>query len=351
MTKLVRRILPALLSGGLLGLACSTVDPVDPPAEAGADADTPDTSTPEPPRDARPDTAEPTTDASRDALADGTTDTDASDGATDAAMDAADDASADAADDASADAADDASADAATDAGADASDAGSAPAPLFLAGESGATYTVTAVCSITAVNRTGTAQSCCRSSTYTATTTCESVVREEPDGAGSLRVVVDAMQGCTTTVAGDTCTRSGEIARCDATGLTCPFRRDKGDPSLLVGTYARRTRFKPGGTPDFLDHYWIANCPIGPVGATPNPTCTPPATYAASGSIMTTFARSGAGEFTARRTWGMSVPTECRTPSPTGALTLPNTRFSEAQGAGGTFNAVGYGCTYTLTKK
>ncbi|MFO0642364.1 MAG: hypothetical protein U0183_24260 [Polyangiaceae bacterium] len=335
MTKLARRILPALLSGGLLGLACSTVDPVDPPAEAGLDADSPDTSVPEPPKDARPDTSEPTTDASQDALADGTIDTDASDGATDAAVDATDDASADAA----------------TDAGADASDAGSAPAPLFLAGESGATYTVTAVCAITAVNRTGTAQSCCRSSTYTATTTCESVVREEPDGAGSLRVVVGAMQGCTTTVAGDTCTRSGEIARCDATGLTCPFRRDKGDPSLLVGTYARRTRFKPGGTPDFLDHYWIANCPIGPVGATPNPTCTPPATYAASGSIMTTFARSGAGEFTARRTWGMSVPTECRTPSPTGALTLPNTRFSEAQGAGGTFNAVGYGCTYTLTKK
>ena len=54
MTKLARRILPALLSGGLLGLACSTVDPVDPPAEAGLDADSPDTSVPEPPKDARP---------------------------------------------------------------------------------------------------------------------------------------------------------------------------------------------------------------------------------------------------------------------------------------------------------
>lgn len=335
MTKLARRILPALLSGGLLGLACSTVDPVEPPTEAGVDADARDSTTidgakPDPPKDATPDTTD-ATDAD-------TTDT----GTNDADTDAASDASMDAASDASTDA---------SDAMADSGDASAGPNPLFLAGESGATYTVTAVCSITAVNRTGTAGSCCRSTTYTATTTCDSVVREEPDGAGSLRVVVGAMQACTTTVAGDTCTRSGEIARCDATGLTCPFRRDKGDPSLLVGTYARRTRFKPGGAPDFLDHYWIANCPVGPVGATPNPTCTPPATYAASGSIMTTFARSGAGEFTARRTWGTSVPTECRTPSPTGALTLPNARFSEAQGAGGTFNAVGYGCTYTLTKK
>lgn len=334
MTKLTRRMLPALLSGGLLGLACSTVDPVDPPAEAGVDADSPDSATidgakPDPPKDATPDTA------------DANTDTSVNDGATDA------DTSSDAETDTGAT---DASTDA-SDAMADSGDAGAGPTPLFLAGESGATYTVTAVCSITAVNRTGTGGSCCRSTTYTATTTCDSVVREESDGAGGLQVVVGAMQACTTSVAGDTCTRSGEIARCDATGLTCPFRRDKGDPSLLVGTYARRTRFKPGGTPDFLDHYWIANCPAGPVGATPNPTCTPPATYAASGSIMTTFARSGAGEFTARRTWGMSVPTECRTPSPTGALTLPNTRFSEAQGAGGTFNAVGYGCTYTLTKK
>ncbi|MBK8213004.1 MAG: hypothetical protein IPK71_04575 [Myxococcales bacterium] len=339
MTKLARRILPALLSGGLLGLACSTVDPVDPPAEAGLDADSPDTSTPEPPKDARPDTAEPTTDASRDAFADGTTDTDASDGATDAAVDADTDASVDASGDTGADAA--------TDAG----DAGAGQTPIFLAGESGATYTVTAVCSITAVNRTGTAQSCCRSSMYTATTTCDSVVREEPDGAGGLRVVVGAMQGCTTTVAGDTCTRSGEIARCDATGLTCPFRRDKGDPSLLVGTYARRMAPGPGGTQVPRDHYWIPGCPSGPVGTTPTPTCTPPATYAQSGSILTTFARSGVGEFSVRRSWAQTPPLSCRTPSLDGALALANTRFSEAQGAGGTFNAVGYGCTYTLTKK
>jgi hypothetical protein len=332
MTKLTRRILPALLSGGLLGLACSTVDPVDPPAEAGVDADSPDSATidgakPDPPKDATPDTA--------DALAD----TDASDAATDAAVDAETDASVDA------------SADTGADAATDAGDAGAGQTPIFVAGESGATYTVTAVCSITAVNRTGTAQSCCRSSTYTATTTCDSVVREEPDGAGGLRVVVGAMQGCTTTVAGDTCTRSGEIARCDATGLTCPFRRDKGDPSLLVGTYARRMAPGPGGTQIPRDHYWIPGCPSGPVGTTPTPTCTPPATYMQSGSILTTFSRSGVGEFSVRRSWALTPPLSCRTPSPSGELALTNTRFSEAQGAGGTFNAVGYGCTYTLTKK
>lgn len=339
MTKLARRILPALLSGGLLGLACSTVDPVEPPTEAGVDADAPDSATidgakPEPPKDATPDTTD-ATDAD-------TTDTGTNDADTDADTDAASDASMDAAPDASTDA---------SDAMADSGDASAGPNPLFLAGESGATYTVTAVCSITAVNREGTAQSCCRSSTYTATTTCDSVVREEPDGAGSLRVVVGAMQGCTTTVADDTCTRSGLIARCDSIGLTCPFRRDKGGPAILEGTYARRMAPGSGGTQVPRDHYWIPGCPSGPVGTTPTPTCAPPGSYMQAGSILTTFARSGVGQFTVRRSWAQTPPLSCRTPSIGAELAFMNTRFSEAQGSGGTFNAVGYGCTYTLTKK
>ena len=74
------------------------------------------------------------------------------------------------------------------------SDAGTSPPALFMPGESGALYEMRAVCSLQSVNSE---RRCCAVQRATVTTTCETMVREESDGAGGLRVVIDPMQACT----------------------------------------------------------------------------------------------------------------------------------------------------------
>jgi hypothetical protein len=341
-------ILGFVVTGAIVA-ACSGTTPID-PVDAGPDAEaTPDTSVPEAAADsASPDAQQ---DAERDALV---VDADRPDAERDASEG---DAMADASDpgDAMADASDPGDA-MASDAMAD---AGSLPPPLFMPGESGALYEMRAVCAIQHINRAGTADNCCRASAFTATTTCDTMLREEPDGAGSLRVVVEPMQACATLLTGENCTRTGNLPRCDSNGLVCPANgtTGMGGPELVAGTYARR--FRRVGAPTEttpVDHYWLSGCPSGPTGTTglPASACTPPGvsgSYGPTRPILTTLQRTGVGVFTARRSWSDITAPSCLGPSVDAPVTLANTLFANGQGTGGTFRLDKYTCTYTLTKK
>ena len=312
------------LSFGCVGVvvaACTTADP-NAPVDAGQDAD----------HDAQ---------------------------ALDSGSDASDSASpADATRDAPADAADSSVLDA-SDAGepADASDAGDAGTPdaLLLPSENDVPYRMRAVCTIKPVNRVGTAQSCCRQSSYTTETLCDTEVHERRDVAGNLVLVVDPMQGCATVISGDSCTRTGMLSRCDSAGLTCPFTLlTPGSPTVLAATYTRRT-VGVGATVTLADHYWTGCSTAGMVPIT-NPSCsTSPGTVVqASTTRMTTVAKSAAGELTLRSTWTSNPqPGTCTSPSfPPARPTLDSASFvSGANGMGGSFSIAGYTCSYVLTKK
>lgn len=333
-----RSILGFVVAGAIVAACSGATSPIDPP-DAGPDAEgRPDTST--------PDTSTP--DATADAQQDAKGDVWVPDADTkDATLDASDpDATTDASD--SGDAMSDAS-----DASDAMADAGPPPPPLFMPGESGALYEMSAVCAIEHTNRVGAADNCCRDSTFTATTTCETMLREEPDGAGSLRVVVEPMQGCATLLTGEKCTRTGTVPRCDSNGLVCPANRTTGmgEPERLAGTYERRL-MRMGTTTVPVAHYWIPGCPSGPTGLSAGGLpCTPRGDgYSRTGKILTTIARTGAGVFTVLRSWGYDE-SSCPGPYFDAPVSLGNTLFANGQGMGGTFSLDKYSCTYTLTKK
>ncbi len=351
----LRSSILGLVVTGAVVAACSGTTPID-PVDAGSDAEaTPDTSVPEASsdsarsdaqQDAEGDASEPA-DATADAVDPGDAMADASDPG-DAMVDAGDpDATADASE-----------GDAMADASDAMADAGTLPPPLFTPGESGALYEMTAVCAIQHINRAGTADNCCRASAFTATTTCETMLREEPDGTGSLRVVVEPMQACATLLAGENCTRTGNLPRCDSNGLVCPANgtAGMGGPELVAGTYARRLLRVGAPTATApVDHYWLSGCPSGPTGTTglPAVACSPPGTspYGPTRPILTTLARTGAGAFSVRRSWVDMAPRSCTVPDFDAPVTLANTLFANGQGTGGTFRLDKYSCTYTLTKK
>lgn len=329
---------------GLLGLvACSTAS--DPSPDAGHDGASSG-------EDASP----------MDATADGTTDaplpleasTDAPLEASDASedADARDGEASDSGDADVADATDSGDAGSTSDA-ADAGDAGLPPSPLFAPGESGVAYQMRATCTVVASGRVGTADSCCRQSTFTETTTCDTVLREEPDGAGGLVVVVEPMQNCVATPSADTCTQSGTIPRCNSSGLACPFTTATyGAPSLVAGTYVRRTLATPP-TPTFADHYWSRCATVGMVPFT-TATCSPANAVQVTTQRMAVFTRTGPGTFRIARSWAQNAPLgACSVPSwLPGAQSLGSSTFVDGMSAqGGTFGIGAHACSYELTKK
>lgn len=330
------RTLPALMVGALIGSACGAEDPVVPPNEAGAlpDATTDDGSAPR--NDAAAD-SRPSPDDGSVVPEDAALDADSQDAALDADSQ-------------------DASGDAGTDAG-DAGDAGPPPPPLFAPGESGAAYTITSVCRIATTRRVGAVDMCCIWNDFTTTTTCDTVMREEPDGAGSLRVVIDPLQSCTRTPSAELCNRSGNLPRCDSNNMVCPTRPLAVGERFGAGTYARRMRIAlPGGERVPVDHYWVPGCPVGPAGYTyrAQSRCSPSgdASYTSSRAILTTLARTGPGAFVLRRTWDQSTHRSCTDERyPVIPLALPSSFVTSGAGAGGTFSYDRYDCTYTLTKK
>lgn len=336
-----------LLVTGVIVASCSGVTLPTDPADAGLDAEVaPDTSTPEAsvPDSATADAQQDAQDAKSDALV---PDADAKDALADVV-------DANEPNDATVDA--NGLSDATADANDATADAGALPPPLFMPGESGALYEMRAVCAIEHNARVGTAGSCCRASAFSATTTCETMLREEPDGAGSLRVVVEPMQGCSTVLTGENCTRSGTLSRCDSNGLVCPANStaQMGGPELVAGTYARRLmRLATSTVP--VNHYWIPNCPVGPTGlSVPASPCSPPGVdinTSPMGPVLTTLERTGAGVFTARRSWSEFREASCSAPYFDAPVSLANARFIKGQAQGGTFNFDKYLCTYTLTKK
>ena len=335
------------LSFGCVGVvvaACTTADP-NAPVDAGQDADH-DAQALDSGSDAS-DSASPA-DATRDAPAD------AADSSVLDASDAGEPADAsDAGEPVDASDAGDAGERDASDAG-DAGDAGT-PDALLLPSENDVPYRMRAVCTIKPVNRVGTAQSCCRQSSYTTETLCDTEVHERRDVAGNLVLVVDPMQGCATVISGDSCTRTGTLSRCDSAGLTCPFTLlTPGSPTVLAATYTRRT-VGVGATVTLADHYWTGCSTAGMVPIT-NPSCsTSPGTVVqASTTRMTTVAKSAAGELTLRSTWTSNPqPGTCTSPSfPPARPTLDSASFvSGASGMGGSFSIAGYTCSYVLTKK
>lgn len=353
MKTMLRRSMVAWVVGGVAALACT--DPGPTPDDAGLDAGAPtDAATPDTGAfDATiPDATTPDATVSDATVPDSATPDAATPDAT--TLDAT-------TPDGAVDAGSDASATDAGDAGDASIDAGALPPPVFAPGESGAAYTMVATCAITAVNRVGTAGSCCRASTYTLTTTCDTSLREEPDGAGSLRVVVDPMAACTTELSGENCTRSGELARCDASNLLCPYHSFTGGaPSLVAGTYARRmkgTLPMPGGLPYTpVDSYWIEGCPSGPTGRgdLPANVCEPPGLTPIDQNhrILTTLARTGPGAFSIRRSWPYpGSEASCDGPTLSTPLVLAKESFASGSAAGGTFYLDKYMCAYSLTKK
>ena len=352
---MLRGSIVAWLVGSVGAVACTDPGPVG-PEDAGIDAGGAVDAAP--PDGAMVDAALPDATLSDATLPDATLCDAAQDGASDAGdASSADASSSDAGDASSADAGDASSGDAGD---ASSADAGSLPTPFFAPGESGAAYTMTATCAITAVNRVGTVGSCCRTSTYTLTTTCDTSLREEPDGAGSLRAIVDPMTGCATALSGEGCTRSGELPRCDGSNLLCPYHTPSGgDPSLVVGTYARALTGPWEGPFTPVDHYWIPGCPSGPTGRgdLPANVCTPPGLPGvdANGRILTTLARTGPGAFSIRRSWSWpGTDPACGPPQPPmllAPLALARETFASGSGNGGTFYMTKYTCTYTLAKK
>ncbi len=346
MKRWTKRGLVGLL--GLLGLvACSTAsDPSPDAGDAGASSE----------EDASP----------RDASSDGTTDAPlpfeaSADAPFEASLDASD-ASGDASDgDASdGDASDAGDADVAdaTDSGdagstSDAGDAGLLPSPLFAPGESGVAYQMRATCTVVASGRVGAADSCCRQATFTETTTCDTVLREEPDGAGGLVVVVEPMQNCVATPSADTCTQSGTIPRCNSSGLACPFTTATyGAPSLVAGTYVRRTLATPP-TPTFADHYWSRCATAGMVPFT-TATCSPANAVQVTTQRMAVFTKTGPGAFRIVRSWAQNAPIgACSVPSwLPGVQSLGSSTFVDGMSAqGGTFGIGAHSCSYELSKK
>ena len=343
------RTLPALVVGALIGSACGAEDLVVPPNDAGAlpDATTDDGGAPL--NDAASD-SHPSPDDGSVVPEDAALDADSQDAAPDAdSQDAAPDAdSQDAALDAD-------SQDASADAG-DAGDAGPPPPPLFAPGESGAAYTITSVCRIATTRRVGAVDMCCIWNDFTTTTTCDTIMREEPDGAGSLKVVIDPLQSCARTPSAELCNRSGNLPRCDSNNMVCPIRPFAAGERFGAGTYARRMRIaSPGGERVPVDHYWVPGCPVGPAGYTyqAQSRCSPSGgAYSSSRDILTTLARTGPGAFVLRRTWDQSIHRSCTDERyPVIPLALPNSFVTSGSGAGGTFRYDRYDCTYTLTKK
>jgi len=319
--------------------ACTTADPSPPAADAGAvnEASTDGAREPEG-LDAHVD-AEPADVAPGDAAEAGPDASDASE------QDArSDDGGAEAGDSGLADGGDD---------GGDGGDGGLAGA-LLLPGENDVPYEMRAVCVVKPVNRVGAADSCCRESTYTAETRCDTMVHERLDGAGSLVLVIDPMQACTTTLTSTACSRTGTLPRCDSNGLTCPFTpAAPGGPAALAATYARRT-LGTGANVTLADHYWSGCSSAGMVPIT-SPSCS-----TRSGDVVTTptmrmatIAKTGVGELTLVSSWATNPPFRaCSTPSASSAKTLGSTSFvTNASAMGGTFSLTGYTCTYVLTKK
>jgi hypothetical protein len=240
----------------------------------------------------------------------------------------------------------------ASDAG-DAGDAGSPPSPLFAPGESGVAYQMRATCTVVASGRVGTADSCCRQSTFTETTTCDTVLREEPDGAGGLVVVVEPMQNCLAVPSADTCTQSGTVARCNSSGLACPFTTATyGAPSIVAGTYVRRT-LATSPSPTFADHYWSRCSTVGMIPTT-TATCNPASAVQVTTQRMAVFTKTGPGAFRIARSWSQSVsPGACSVPSGLpGVQSLGSSTFVDGMSAqGGTFGIGAHQCSYELVKK
>lgn len=223
-----------------------------------------------------------------------------------------------------------------------------APEPIFLPAENHAAYQLRATCAVSQSNRVGTASSCCRTGTYATVTTCTTTLHEERDGAGNLTVRIDPVTGCSSTSTAGSCTRSGDLARCDAASLTCPPAvATVGSPSLLQGTYVR-TVFRGGETP--TDDYRGLCGSATEYSGSPL-TCTPPQAAQAYAQ-MTTLTKTAPGTFSVRRAWGAGAPAMmCASPItiPPALATLPNTRFVEGPPpAGGTFAITGYDCSYEL---
>lgn len=305
--------------------------------------------------DPLPDAAAPEDASPGDATTDGTSDSPVPfEASTDAPLEASPDGAADASDSGDANDAYDGDAGSTSDSG-DASDSGDSgsPPPLFAPGESGSTYELRATCTVVASARVGAADSCCRQSTFTETTTCDTVLREEPDGAGSLVVVVEPMQNCVAASSADTCTRSGTLARCDSSGLTCPFTTATyGAPSLVAGTYVRRTLATPP-TPTFADHYWSRCATVGMVPFTSG-TCSPTNVVQVTTQRMAVFTRTGPGKFRVVRSWAQSAPLgACSVPSglPAAQSLASNTFVDGMSAQGGSFGIGAHQCTYELTKK
>ena len=197
---------------------------------------------------------------------------------------------------------------------------------------------------------------CCIWNDFTTTTTCDTIMREEPDGAGSLKVVIDPLQSCARTPSAELCNRSGNLPRCDSNNMVCPIRPFAAGERFGAGTYARRMRIaSPGGERVPVDHYWVPGCPVGPAGYTyqAQSRCSPSGgAYSSSRDILTTLARTGPGAFVLRRTWDQSIHRSCTDERyPVIPLALPNSFVTSGSGAGGTFRYDRYDCTYTLTKK
>ncbi len=209
-----------------------------------------------------------------------------------------------------------------------------------------------AVCTIAATNRVGTADSCCRSASYTTETVCDTALHEVRDASGALTLRIDPMTACTRTATAGTCGRSGTVARCDGAGLSCPAAvSTAGQPSLVEGTYTRRM-VAVGGTPAPKDQYWLG-CSSAAMITQTAPSCTPPPAPQPT-QRTTTFVRTAPGTFAVRRSWaGVAPPGFCATPSfAPGADSIGNSTFVDGNApAGGTFATTAHTCTYTLTLK
>ncbi len=333
-----------LVTAALLAAACSSVDVLGPsgdalPSSQNADAASVVTATPVKPPGPPDDASRPPDDASRP-----WEDAGDRDGARDG----------DTARDASLDGQDDDAATADSGAGQNASAGGGVP-KLFAAGENNVAYEMHADCTVTPATRVGTSSSCCRQSSYTTATVCETLLTEEPDGLGNLRVRVGPMQGCVTTTSANACMRSGTAGRCDMAGLTCPYAGNVlGPPSLVEGTYARRL-VGTAASSTAKDEYWLGCSTTSMVPLTaPSCATTPVAVQTASVLQTTTFAKTGPGAFAIRRSWSQSPPTGfCSTPSsPPASALIGNTTFvSGGASMGGSFSIAAFGCTYTLAKK
>jgi len=383
------RILPAIVLGAAICLACGPDGSVFPTEDAEAISDPTMNDGIDPGQDATPDTISSPEDESmvpQDAATDAdsrdaTTDADSRDATTDAdSRDAATDAdSRDATTDAdSRDATTDADSrdgsvypgDAGIDAAKEAGVQGPPPSPLFAPGESGAVYTFRSVCGVGRRDRVGTADMCCRTSSIRVETTCDTVMREEPDGTGNFRVVIDSLQNCTRTpTPTGYCSRSGNLTRCDRTNLVCPPNQPESSLEKFgAGTYERRTWVNPlSGKRSALDHYWVPGCPMGAAGFVPTApfapepsTCAPTVSdYSITLSILSTLERTGPGTFSLQRTWNDPSTKNPRGTHPSCTderfsdvpLALKNRYVTTGRGTGGTFHTDRYECTYTLTKK